>query len=195
MSSVRSRAVVSSLRSFFENNKKVVICTSVIFVLGIVAGILSAVRSVDGEFERIARADMDFGSAKVFFISSLALVGGYIVILISGHSNKTVFLAVIPFFVLGFMGGEYCCILIARYESTGIINLLLVYLPFFLSSFVCLMLAATNVLQASCTDCTKSSLKPSFIAVLKILGINVCISFVFIMIIGSIFGVVIVKLY
>lgn len=167
------------------------------FAIGIAVGIISAIRSVDGDFERIARADMSFSSAKVFFISSLAVVGGYLILLLSGYNNKTVFLAVIPFVVLGFMCGQYSCILIARYESTGILNLLLVYLPFFLCTFVCFVFAACAILSASCTDCSsKSSLRPSFVTTLKIVGINLAISFVLMMIIGSIIGgVVIVVLY
>lgn len=43
-----------------------IICTFLAFFVGVVAGIISCIRSVDGEFERVARADMEFGAAKVF---------------------------------------------------------------------------------------------------------------------------------
>lgn len=196
MSSVRSRAIISALQSFFSKNKKIVICTAIMFAIGIVVGIVVAVRSVDNDFERIPRADMEFGAAKVFFISSLALVGGYVVLLLSGHSNKTVFLVVIPFVVLGYMCGQYSCILIARYEGTGLLNLLLVYLPFFLFSFVCMMVSAVNIHSSTCTACSgNSTLRPSFVNTLKCIGINLAFNFVVIMLLGSIVGVVIVSLY
>ena len=66
---LRAKSFLSSLKSFVSDNKKVIICAVVIFVLGMTVGIISAFRAVgeDG-FERVARADMEFGAAKVFFI-------------------------------------------------------------------------------------------------------------------------------
>ncbi len=196
MASVRMRIILSTLNSFFIKNKKVILCLSIVFILSIVIGVVSVVRAVENEFERIPRADMNFGGAKVFFISTLALMGGYLLILVSGYNNKTVFIAMIPFIVLGFMCGQYSCILIARYEGTGLINLLFAYMPFFMSSFICMIMSAVTVLSSGCSSCaSNSTLKPSFINTLKIFAINVSISFVFILIFGSIYGVVIVELY
>ena len=193
MSSLRTRVFLSSLRTFFEKNKKVVICTTVLFVIGILLGIILTYRAVDGSFERIPRIDMETGSAKVFFIAILGLVGCYAVLLIAGINNKTVILVIIPFTVLGFLFGRYSCALIGRYEGYGVLNLLLIYMPFFLVSFVCMVLATANILSASCTDCGGSSgLKPSFICTLKILGINAACALVFFLILGSIIGGVII---
>ena len=192
---LRAKSFLSSLKSFVSDNKKVIICAVVIFVLGITVGIISAFRAVgeDG-FERVARADMEFGAAKVFFISLLALIGCYGVFLIAGVNNVTVFLIILPFFALGFITGEYSATLIARYETTGLINLLLIYLPFFLCTFCCFVLCATVVVAPDCS-CCKTGLKPSFVSTMKILGVNVAIAFVLFIILGSIFKVIVVSLY
>ena len=192
---LRAKSFLSSLKSFVSDNKKVIICAVVIFVLGITVGIISAFRAVgeDG-FERVARADMEFGAAKVFFISLLALIVCYGVFLIAGVNNVTVFLIILPFFALGFITGEYSATLIARYETTGLINLLLIYLPFFLCTFCCFVLCATVVVAPDCS-CCKTGLKPSFVSTMKILGVNVAIAFVLFIILGSIFKVIVVSLY
>ena len=93
--SLRTKSIISALKTFVSDNKKVIICASIIFVLGIIVGVISAFRSVgeDG-FERVARADMEFGAVKVFFISLLALLVCYAVFLIAGINDKTVFLIV-----------------------------------------------------------------------------------------------------
>ena len=192
---LRAKSFLSSLKSFVSDNKKVIICAVVIFALGITVGIISAFRAVgeDG-FERVARADMEFGAAKVFFISLLALIVCYGVFLIAGVNNVTVFLIILPFFALGFITGEYSATLIARYETTGLINLLLIYLPFFLCTFCCFVLCATVVVAPDCS-CCKTGLKPSFVSTMKILGVNVAIAFVLFIILGSIFKVIVVSLY
>ena len=190
--SLRTKSIISALKTFVSDNKKVIICASIIFVLGIIVGVISAFRSVgeDG-FERVARADMEFGAVKVFFISLLALLVCYAVFLIAGINDKTVFLIVLPFFALGFATGWYSVALIGRYETTGLIDLLLIYLPFFLGSFCCFVLFST----APDCGCKNGGLKPSFVNTLKIIAINVAIAFVLFVIVGSIFKVIVVTLY
>ena len=197
MLSVRMRTIMSSLMTFFEKNKKVIISAAVLFAIGIVLGVILAFKAVDGEFERVPRCDVETGAGKVFFIAILCLAGGYGILLVSGVNNKTVFLACIPFVVIGFFFGRYSCALVGRFEGFGVINLLVVYLPFFLISFVLMMIAATNILSAGCTDCCEgSTLKPSFTRTLKIFGINVGCSLVIFLIFGSMTGgVIIVTLF
>ena len=126
--SLRVKSVLSAIKSFVSDNKKVIICATIIFALGITVGVISAFGAVgDDGFERVARADMEFSSAKVFFVSLLALLGCYVVFLLSGINAKTIFLIVIPFFALGFVTGEYSVALIARYETTGLVNLFAVF--------------------------------------------------------------------
>lgn len=192
-SSMRTQSAISSLKSYFSKNKKVIICTFLAFFVGVVAGIISCIRSVDGEFERVARADMEFGAAKVFFISLLPLIGGYFVILIAGINSKTVFLIFLPFLTLGFMCGDYSCALIARYESLGLVNLLLIYLPFFLATLVCFVISSVSSLSPDCSCASK--IKPSVLIAIKVLCVNVAIAFVLFLVVGSIFGVIIVKSY
>lgn len=193
--SLRAKSVLSAIKTFVSENKKVLICASIIFALGITVGVISAFRAVgeDG-FERVARADMEFSSAKVFFVSLLALFCCYAVFLLSGINAKTIFLIVIPFFALGFVTGEYSVALIARYETTGLVNLLLIYLPFFLCTFCCFVLCAVIAAAPDCA-CCKTGLKPSFVQTLKVFGLNVAISFVLFVIVGAIFKVIVVSLY
>lgn len=196
MSTLRTRVISSSLLTFFDKNKKVIISTLVLFVIGIVLGIIFAYRAVDGNFERVPRVDVETGAAKVFFISLLCLVGGYGILLIAGINNKTVFLICIPFVTLGYFLGKYSCALICRFESFGVLNFIVIYLPFFLITFVLMMIATVNILSATCTDyCEKSSFRPSFIRTLKIFGINAGCSLVLFLIVGSITGVIIVTLF
>lgn len=193
--SLRVKSVLSAIKSFVSDNKKVIICATIIFALGITVGVISAFGAVgDDGFERVARADMEFSSAKVFFVSLLALFGCYVVFLLSGINAKTIFLIVIPFFALGFVTGEYSVALIARYETTGLLNLLLIYLPFFLCTFCCFVLCAVIAAVPDCA-CCKTGLKPSFVQTVKVFGANVAIAFVFFLIIGAIFKVIVVSLY
>lgn len=193
--SLRVKSVLSAIKSFVSDNKKVIICATIIFALGITVGVISAFGAVgDDGFERVARADMEFSSAKVFFVSLLALLGFYVVFLLSGINAKTIFLIVIPFFALGFVTGEYSVALIARYETTGLVNLLLIYLPFFLCTFCCFVLCAVIAAAPDCA-CCKTGLKPSFVQTVKVFGANVAIAFVFFLIIGAVFKVIVVSLY
>lgn len=192
--SINFRAIISSLKSVFDKNKKVIICALIIFVIGISGGIISVVRSVSDGFERVARADMQFSGAKVFFISSLALLGCYAVFLLAGINSKTVVLALIPFFALGFILGEYATALVARYETTGVLNLIFIYLPFFISTFACFLFCACLATYPQ-SGCSPSGLKPSFVSTVKLFGINLLIAVVVFLIIGSIFGVIVVELY
>lgn len=193
--SLRVKSVLSAIKLFVSDNKKVIICATIIFALGITVGVISAFGAVgDDGFERVARADMEFSSAKVFFVSLLALLGCYVVFLLSGINAKTIFLIVIPFFVLGFVTGEYSVALIARYETTGLLNLLLIYLPFFLCTFCCFVLCAVIAAAPDCA-CCKTGLKPSFVQTVKVFGANVAIAFVFFLIIGAVFKVIVVSLY
>lgn len=193
--SLRVKSVLSAIKSFVSDNKKVIICATIIFALGITVGVISAFGAVgDDGFERVARADMEFSSAKVFFVSLLALLGCYVVFLLSGINAKTIFLIVIPFFALGFVTGEYSVALIARYETTGLLNLLLIYLPFFLCTFCCFVLCAVIAAAPDCA-CCKTGLNPSFVQTVKVFGANVAIAFVLFIIIGAIFKVIVVSLY
>ena len=193
--SLRVKSVLSAIKSFVSDNKKVIICATIIFALGITVGVISAFGAVgDDGFERVARADMEFSSAKIFFVSLLALLGCYVVFLLSGINAKTIFLIVIPFVVLGFVTGEYSVALIARYETTGLLNLLLIYLPFFLCTFCCFVLCAVIAAAPDCA-CCKTGLKPSFVQTVKVFGANVAITFVFFLIIGAVFKVIVVSLY
>lgn len=194
--SSRLFAFKSALKSFLSKNKKIIICSLIVFALGIIVGAVSAWRAVGGEFEEVLPKDADTGGARVFFFSTLALIGCYGVILLSGINNKTVFLAIIPVFLLGFFFGRYLAALVGRFGALGIANLVFAYAPFFICTFVCFLLSTVAVMNADCAKTAISSnLKPSFVDTLKLFGINVAISFVLFVLIGSIYGVIIVTVY
>lgn len=189
MSSIRKVAIFSAIAKYLKKNAKTIICCIVIFIIGVVIGIIAPLLAVDGDFEAISRDEIQFGCAKVFFISMLALFGGYIIILFGCH--KLVFISLIPFIILGYFCGEYCTILVARYQGIGIINLVVIYLPFFIFS-----LAFMTISLISCvSSCCGASIKYSLIALSKLFFINILINFIIFMIIGGITGVVIVKIY
>ena len=194
--SSRLCAFKSALKSFLSKNKKIIICSLIVFALGIIVGAVSAWRAVGGEFEEVLPKDADTGGARVFFFSTLALIGCYGVILLSGINNKTVFFAIIPVFLLGFFFGRYSAALIGRFGALGIVNLVFAYAPFFICTFVCFVLSTIAVMNIDCAKTAiSSSLKPSFVDTLKLFGINVAIGFVLFVLIGSIYGVIIVTVY
>lgn len=194
--STRFSGVKSQIKRFFSGNKKIIVCSLVIFFIGVLSGIFSCFRAVGGEFEQVLAKDADVGGARVFFFSMLALIGCYALILISGASNKTVLLCIIPFFLDGFFLGRYACALIGRYGALGVANLVFAYLPFFIATLACFVLSTIAVMQSGCVDNAKSGiLKQSFVDTLKILGINVVISFVLFVLIGAIYGVIVVEVY
>ena len=167
----------------------------VVLVLAIAVGIIASIRAVNGEFERVARVDMEFAGAKIFFLSILLLALCYALFLIAGINSKTVFIAIIPYFFLGYLIGKYSTCLIARYEFWGTLNLLFCYLPFFIVTFALFVVATVNVLTACKSECTETGLKPCVASTLKIFGINVLASLVFFLIIGSFFGVIEISLF
>ncbi len=169
----------------------------VTFCAGIVFGVVSAIRATNGEFERVARIDMEFGAAKVFFVSALALVGCYRVIVVAGLKVNTIFISIVPFFVIGFFMGEYATALIARYELMGVLNMIFVYIPLFCGSCTFLSCALCKVMSTPCgiVGCTSQQKQPLFLSLLKIFAMNVACNFVFVMIVGSIIGVILVSLY
>lgn len=196
MKSARARTAFSIIRDYVIRNKKAIVCFGVMLAAGLVIGIVSTINGHGDGFERIPRSDMEFGSVKMFFYSNLALVLGYAVILISCYGTRLVFLAVAPFLALGIFFGKYICLLIACYEVLGLINLFMIYIPFFLAAFVCLTLAAVALLNnCGCSVECGGKLRPSVAEFLKILGVNIAINFVLFIIIGSFCKVIIVVGY
>ena len=197
MASKRSRVFSAALKDFLNENIKTVIGAVAVFAIGIILGVTLAYKAVGGEFETVARVDAETGAGKVFFLTLLALIGCYGVILIAGLNRKTVVIVCVPFLVLGFVLGRFATALIMRYEVFGMLNFVFIYLPAYLATAVLFIFAAAAVFQASCLDCREGSrLKPSFISVLKIFAVNAAVNFVFFIIIGSIMGgVIVVKLF
>ena len=181
------------IKDFLNLYKKSVLCFSLLFFIGIIVGIVSAVNAVGGEFEKILQKDMTFGAVKVFFYSALFLLVGYFFVAVASCVKGTSFVAVLPFVVLGFMFGKYICILVAVYGGMGIMNLIFIYLPFFLLSF-CLLLVGGSVALRQCNMCASSDalLRPSISTLLKVFAINVLANFIIFLLIGSLTKVIVV---
>jgi hypothetical protein len=194
--SSRARMLMSEVSDFITYNKKAVISFALVFVLAAIIGVWTTISYSGGEFERIPNADIVFSSVKVFFGATLAVAGGSVIILISGGAGFLAILSLAPFLGLGYFFGRYMCILAACYGSAGVINLVFIYLPFFLITFVCMVFAAVTVLDSrGCNACApKGSLRPSFAATLKIFGINTAINFVIFILIGALAKVIVVDL-
>ena len=192
MRAVKSRWVYM-IKDFLNLHKKSVLCFSLLFFIGIIVGIVSAVNAVGGEFEKILQKDMTFGAVKVFFYSALFLLVGYFIVAVASCVKGTSFLAVLPFVVLGFMFGKYICILVAVYGGTGIMNLIFVYLPFYLLTF-CLLLVGGSVALRQCNMCASSDalLRPSISTLLKVFAINILANFIIFLLIGSLTKVIVV---
>lgn len=195
MSSQKTRIFISNLRGYFFRNRKIILAATATLVLAIIVGVVSSIRAVNGEFERVARVDMEFSGAKIFLFSSLLLLLSYALFLVAGINDKTVYIAIIPFFLLGFIIGKYTTCLIARYEFWGILNLLLCYLPFFIATFLLFVVCSANVLTACKSASTESGLKPYVIPTVKIFAINVAIGLILFLIVGSFVGVIEIKLF
>lgn len=195
----RLRTLSSNIRAFFHDNKKAVICFSVVFALGIVIGIVAAIETRRGVFERFEIEVIEYGAVRMFFLTSLILAGAYALIWIASSGSKVVFLAVIPFFALGFMFGEYMCVLVGCYGVIGVLNLIFIYLPFYIMTFLCLLVAASYILShpgCGASGCgTPFKLKPPFIFLLKMYGINVAVNAVIFLIVGIFVKVIIVELF
>lgn len=190
----RLRVITAELSDFLRINKKLVICFLSVFAAGLIVGIVATINSYGGTFERISRSDVDFGAVKVFFFSILILAGGYLVLLISASNPKLIFIAIVPYVALGVFMGKYVCLLIARYASLGLLNLFLIYLPFFLLTFVCMLAGGVTALNfVGCESEGRFRLRPPFVRLLKAYGVNVACCFLIFLIIGSMTGVIIVS--
>ena len=68
------RAARGVVKDFLKENKKTVLSFGIVFALGIVIGIFVTISAAGGAFERVARADMEFGAVKVFFTTGFAVL-------------------------------------------------------------------------------------------------------------------------
>ena len=191
----RGNTLLFAIKDFLCVHKKTFLCFSLVFIAGLVVGIVSEVNSVGGEFERLAKNDMVFGAVKVFFFSSFFLFAGYGVVIISATIKGVSFVAVIPFVVIGYLFGAYTTALIGSYGGVGIMNLVFIYMPFYLITFLCMAVAGCIAMKrANNCGCKERILKPSVSVLLKGYVVNVLASFVIFLLIGSVTKVVVVAL-
>ena len=192
MGAVKSNAIYA-IKDFLTLHKKTVLCFSVVFFIGIVIGIVSAVNAVGGEFERITQSDMSFGAVKVFLFSALFLLIGYFVVAVSSRVRGMSFIALLPFIVLGYLCGCYVTVLVGVYGGIGIMNLIFIYIPFYFGSFICMLVSAC-IAQRQSNMCASgnSLLRPSVAVLLKAIGVNILFNFIVFLLIGSVTKVIVV---
>lgn len=192
---VHLKSVVYEIKEFLSTHKKTVVCFSLLFVAGVIIGIISAVNSVGGVFEKLSKNDMTFGSVKVFFFSSLFIFAGYVVLTISSCVKGMSFLSILPFAVLGYMMGSYICVLVGVYGGIGVMNLIFIYIPFYLVTFFSMLVGGSVALfHAGNCACKDSLLKPSVVILIKTFGINILSNGVIILLIGAVTKVIVVSI-
>lgn len=182
------RAAWGVVRDFCRDNRKSVISFCAVFVLGLIIGIFITIDSAGGEFERISRADMEFGSVKVFFTTSFMVLVGYGVLVLGAAAPALAFAGLAVFAVHGYYFGKYLCLLVGIYGVTGIVNIIFIYVPFFVFTLVCMIVAGVRALNT--VGCNR--LKTAGLALLKIYGINMAFNFVIFVIVGAFTKVIVV---
>lgn len=182
------RSVAGVAKDFLSDNKKSVISFAAVFFAALALGIFLTVGAAGGEFEEVSRADTEFGAVKVFFTACFALICGYAVFLIPAKAPSLSPVALLPFGLLGYFSGRHCCLLIACYGMTGLTNLLLVYLPFFLVSLAAAAVAGARV--TAMRGCER--LKCAAVLLGKVCLFNFAAAFLFFIVIGSMTKVVVV---
>ena len=111
------RAARGVVKDFLKENKKTVLSFGIVFALGIVIGIFVTISAAGGEFERVARADMEFGAVKVFFTTGFAVLLGYGVLLAAACAPAVAPVSLLSPAVLGYFFGKYMCLLVADIYS------------------------------------------------------------------------------
>ena len=182
------RAARGVIKDFLKENRKSVLGFSAVFALGVVIGIFVTISAAGGEFERVARADMEFGSVKVFFTSSFALLAGYGVLLLAACAPALALVSLLSFAVLGYFFGNYLCLLVAVYGATGVLNLIVIYLPFFLLTFACMVVGGARAAKA--LGCGR--VRSTALLMLKVYGVNVALDFVIFVLLGVFVKVLVV---
>lgn len=182
------RTAVGLIKDFLRDNKKCVVSCAAVFAVGMILGIFLTINASGGEFERVARSDIEFGAVKVFFTTSFALLLGYGVILLAAAAPSLVYVSLAVFGVAGYYFGRYMCLLVAVYGAAGIVNLVIIYIPFFLASLIFMIVAASKSVSAK--GCGR--MKSTAISLLKIYAFNIGFDFVLFVVIGAFAKVIVV---
>ena len=90
--------------------------------------------------------------------------------------------------VLGYFFGKYMCLLVAVYGATGIVNLLVIYAPFFLVTFLSMTVAGARAARA--VGCGR--VRSSALVLLKVYGVNMAADFVIFVLVGAFVKVIVV---
>lgn len=193
MKSSAFKAFLRSFKQFLKENKKCIQSTAVLFIAGFVIGIFITVNGVFGELSKVSVSATTFSGVKVFFVFSTGFIIAYAVLCLSSFSTLTSIISLGVFVVTGLCFGQCVCMLVAMYGVRGIFNLIIIYLPVYLVTFMCLTVAFARVLTISpCGPSRFSFIKPSIKVSLPIYGINVAVNFAFFMVIGIFVKVIVI---
>ena len=185
----------SEARDFIRSNKKTIIILCTLFLAGMAIGITIILSTCDFDH---SEAPLHIGGLKMFFKTVLLLMLFYTVILFSTVNFLFSLLAMATMGVLGGLFGSVICKLIGYYAIKGILNLLFVYLPFFVFTFILMLLAITYMISEYPTACGVrngrifTAFKGQLSTVVILFLINAAISFFIFVVWGLIFKVIVI---
>ena len=131
---------------------------------------------------------MEFGAVKVFFTTGFAVLLGYGVLLAAACAPAVAPVSLLSPAVLGYFFGKYMCLLVAVYGATGIVNLLVIYAPFFLVTFLSMTVAGARAARA--VGCGR--VRSSALVLLKVYGVNMAADFAIFVLVGAFVKVIVV---
>ena len=124
----------------------------------------------------------------MFFSTSFTVLIGYGVVLLSACAQVLAIASLLAYALLGYYFGKYMCLLVAVYGATGVLNMVVIYIPFFLVTFLLMCVAGAKA--ASAVGCDR--LKRSALTLAKIYGLNIAANFVIFVIVGAFSKVIVV---
>ncbi|MGN0795916.1 MAG: hypothetical protein ACI4MT_03040 [Christensenellales bacterium] len=123
-------------RRFLSQGKKKILFICAVFLIGVIVGIVigatTGVKSFCGEF--------NYGSGKLFLRVLLVLSIAYFFILFSSVNFIFIVLANVSICLIGGYLGRCICILSVYGGFIGILNIILIYIPVFIGSFIFMMI-------------------------------------------------------
>ena len=162
-----------------------------VFVLALVIGIV--IGSTTG-IKRFNEDELIFGSWRFFARTLLMLLPVYVFVVFSAVNFLFIVLSYAMLAVWGIFFGRAMCILVACLGFSGVLNLVLIYLPICFFSLIFVMISlAYSVSQFPVTGCKAwQQLKPVLAAVGIMAAINLVLNLIIIFICGLIIDVIVV---
>ncbi|CDE73234.1 unknown [Acidaminococcus sp. CAG:917] len=178
-------------KQFLDGNKKYILIMVAVFVLALVIGIV--IGSTSG-IKRFNEDELIFGSWRFFARTLLMLLPVYVFVVFSAVNFLFIVLSYAMLAVWGIFFGRAMCILVACLGFSGVLNLVLIYLPICFFSLIFVMISlAYSVSQFPVTGCKAwQQLKPVLATVGIMAAINLVLNLIIIFICGLIIDVIVV---